>query len=62
MSWSPLEDERLAIEAAKAAEIAAAAVAEEAKQNADAERRAAAKKRLQLAGSKVAKVADASCR
>jgi hypothetical protein len=55
MSWSPLEDERLAIEAAKVAEIAAAAVAEEAKQNADAERRAAAKKRLQLAGSKVAK-------
>jgi hypothetical protein len=55
LSWSPLEDERLAVEAARAAERKAAEDADAAKQSIDAERRAAAKKRLQLAGSKVAK-------
>jgi hypothetical protein len=54
LSWSPLEDERLAIEAALAAEVAAAALAEATQRNKDAERRAAAKKRLQLAGAQVA--------
>jgi hypothetical protein len=55
LSWSPLEDERLAAEAARAAERKAAEDADAAKQSIDAERRAAAKKRLQLAGSKVVK-------
>lgn len=55
LSWSPLEDERLAVEAARVAERKAAEDADAAKQSIDAERRAAAKKRLQLAGSKVAK-------
>jgi hypothetical protein len=55
LSWSPLEDERLAVQAARAAEVKAAEDAEAAKRSIDAERRAAAKKRLQLAGAKVAK-------
>jgi hypothetical protein len=55
LSWSPLEDERLAMEAATAAGIKAADDAEAAKRSADAERRAAAKQRLQLAGAKVVK-------
>lgn len=55
LSWSPLEDERLAIEAVRAAEIKAAESADAMQRNIDAERRAAAKKRLQVAGSKVAK-------
>lgn len=55
LSWSPLEDERLAIEAAISAENAAAELAEATQRNMDVERRAAAKKRLQLTGSKVGK-------
>ncbi len=55
LSWSPLEDERLAMQAARAAEMKAEEDAEAAKRSIDAERRAAAKKRLQLAGAKVAK-------
>jgi hypothetical protein len=54
LSWSPLEDERRAVEAARAATLAAARQSEEAQRNKDDERRAAAKKRLQLAGAKVA--------
>lgn len=54
LSWSPLEDERLAVESARAAKMAAAKRSEEAQRNMDDERRAAAKKRLQLAGAKVA--------
>lgn len=53
LSWSPLEDERLAVESARAAKMAAAKRSEEAQRNMDNERRAAAKKRLQLAGAKV---------
>jgi hypothetical protein len=55
LSWSPLEDERLAIESARAAEIAAAKRSDEVRRNIDDERRAAAKKRLQLGGTKVVK-------
>ena len=55
LSWSPLEDERLAVESARAAKMAAAKRSEESQRNMDNERRAAAKKRLQLAGAKVAK-------
>ncbi len=55
LSWSPLEDERLAIEAATAAGIKAAELADANQRKIDAERRAAAKKRLQLSGSKADK-------
>ena len=51
LSWTPLEDERLATEASRAAQSAAAALAAETKRNMEAERRAAAKQRLQHAGS-----------